>query len=191
MKAKQYYKVEIMVHPAVFRYLDNKYTKVMDAYDFRSDPLYFAVSGMLMRNNVKMPSRISKKIETYIPIAILITGFDFYHYGYLVPLVQQYHFSQFMLSLIEEKAFYKIMLAHKIGGIPRDRAIKEFLAENFFEHHEMNYANLRKKYQRKYQHNEQEIEDFMRNTRIDSGVHKRHPTSTINDVLFVPKLYLL
>ena len=189
------FKISIKVHPAVTRYFDNIFLKdrVTGAYDIRQSDFYYCISGALQQSHFKAPSLVSKKYSNFILISLIITEFDFYHYGYMMSEYNQYRISKFILNTIIDKACYKIMLAHCICGIPRDTALKAFLDENFFEENELSYNNLRKIYQRKYLEKESEIREFLQLLLPENGINltqTQHIYNTKKNVRNVPFLKL-
>lgn len=189
MKKIKLYRISINVHPAVFRYIDNSYPNENGVYNITKSPFYFLVSSMLSRSGVNRPSKISKKYGSYVPISLFITEEDFYHYGWNITPLQQCRFSKAILQTIIDQACNKIALAHVMAGVPRDQAIREVLIENLFEDNEMNYACLRKIYQRKYIAKEKAIREYLENLTDASEQHSQIYQKRIGKV--VPAHYKL
>ena len=147
-KNNKIYSTTLKVHPAVLRYLDNTFEKVSDAYDLRGHLLYNFISVGLSRKTISLPSMIPLQYEKMREIKIVITSFDWHHYGWEIPPIHQMALSNHIYKQILFDACYRIMVSHVFGGVPRDSAIKEFLNEHLFEEDELNYPALRKHYQR-------------------------------------------
>jgi hypothetical protein len=138
----------IRVHPAVFRYLDTNFSKVGDAYNLRGHLLYNFISVGLSRSTIKVESLIPLQYEKMRKIEVAITSWDYEHYGWEIPPIHQVAISNHIYKQILFDACYRVMICHIFGGLPRDTAIKEYLWEYCFEECELNYAALRKHYQR-------------------------------------------
>jgi hypothetical protein len=153
--SKRVYSTIIKVHPAVFRYIDNTFSRVRDVnskaadvYDLRRHLLYNFVSVGLSRSSISVPSMIPLQYEKMKTVKVAITSWDYHHYGWDIPPIHQVALSNHIYKQILFDACYRIMICHVFGGLPRDKAIKDFLAEHCFEESELNYAALRKHYQR-------------------------------------------
>ena len=144
------YYVEIKLHPAVQKLIENTFNKVDDIYDFRRHLLYNFISIALCRSSVKLPSLLPVHYEKLKTIKVAITSWDFNNIGKEIPPKQQMLISNLMYKQILYDACYRIMICHIYGNLPRDTAIKNYLAENGFEEYELNYAALRKHYQRNW-----------------------------------------
>ena len=182
MKNRQYI-IEIRVHPLVSRWLKNNYPCEDSVFDLL-DSFDFAITGMLVQSNVIMPSRVGKNFETFTPIKLYISEFDFSHYGYQVSELQQCRFSRFLYSFILERACWEILYRHIYIGVPKEVAIRNWLAANVCSDSELTYDNLRKYYQRKFQNIEKKQKEataiFVKN------VQKRYKIDTKICVQIVP-----
>lgn len=151
------YKIQIKVHPVVYRFLVNHYPAIDGVYNLIKSPYYCIISSMLCRSCNKLPSLVYKSFEKYVPIETYITSFDFYHYGWQMSEMQQCLLSRSMLQLILQQACHEIAVAHVIAGVPRRKAICHYIDDNLYEDNEISYSYLRKYYQRKYMANEAEL----------------------------------
>jgi hypothetical protein len=138
----------IRVHPAVFRHIDNTFNKVGNAYDLRGHLLYNFISVGLSRSSVKVASMLPLQYEKMQQIKVVISSWDYNHYGWEIPPIHQVALSNHIYKQILFDACYRIMICHVFGSLPRDTAIKEYLWEHCFEESELNYPALRKHYQR-------------------------------------------
>jgi hypothetical protein len=153
--SKKVYSTIIKVHPAVFRYMDNTFSRVRDVnskaadvYDLRRSLLYGFISAGLSRRSINATSMLPLQYEKMKTVKIAITSWDYHHYGWDIPPIHQVALSNHIYKQILFDACYRIMICHVFAGLPRDAAIKEYLSEHLFEEHELNYAALRKHYQR-------------------------------------------
>jgi len=147
-KSSKIYSTVIRVHPAVFRFIDNGFQKVGDLYDLRGSLLYDFISVGLSRKKINVPSQVPLQYEKFRKIKVIITSWDYNHYGWDIPPVQQVAISNHIYRQILFDACYRVMVSHVFGGVPRDAAIKDYLAEHCFDEKELNYSALRKHYQR-------------------------------------------
>jgi hypothetical protein len=153
-KSRKVISTTIKVHPAVFRYLDVTFNKIGDTYDFRGHILYGFISAGLSRKGMNLPSMLPLQYKKMQAVKIAISSWDYQHYGWDIPIFQQVAFSNHLYRQILFNACYRIMICHVFGGLPRDKAIRNFLTEHCFEESELNYAALRKHYQRHWLENE-------------------------------------
>ena len=147
-RSNRIYTTTIKVHPAVFRHIDNSFEKVSGAYDLRGSLLYGFISAGLSRATINTPSMIPLLYEKMKELKVVISSYDYHHYGWMIPPVHQVAMSNHIYKQILYDACYRVMISHVFGGLPRDTAIKEFLSEHLFEEKELNYPALRKHYQR-------------------------------------------
>jgi len=190
--SKKVYSTTIKVHPAVFRHIDNTFNKVSDlnskiadVYDLRRHLLYNFVSVGLSRSSISVPSMLPMQYEKMRTIKVAITSWDYHHYGWDIPPIHQVAMSNHIYKQILFDACYRIMISHVFGGLPRDTAIKEYLAEHCFNERELNYAALRKHYQRHWIEKEKlaksNVDDFNTNS-----THLLPTNNTKKNVGFVP-----
>lgn len=158
----KFYKIRIKVHPAVYRYIDNHFPVIKGVYNLTKSPYYCFLSSMLCRSCAKLPSLVYKRYDRYVPIETYITEFDFYHYGWTMSEMQQCLLSKTMLQLIMQEACHEIAVMHVVGGVPRNRAICNYIDENLYEDNEISYSYLTKYYQRKYKSKEVELKDNLK-----------------------------
>jgi len=185
-KNSNIYSTEIKVHPAVFRYIDNTFNKKGNVYDLRGHLFYNFVSVGLSRRSINVPSMLPLQYEKMKAIKVALTSWDYHHYGFDIPPVHQVALSNHIYKQILFDACYRIMISHVFGGLPRDTAIKEYLAEYCFEECELNYAALRKHYQRHWINTEKlaksNVDDF--NTNATHLLPKRITKKNVGIVPF-------
>lgn len=150
MQKTKLFRIQIRVHPMVYRWIENNFEELDGGYDLTKSPLYFAVTGMLQQSNVKCPSMVSKKLDIFKSVNIYISEYDFYHYGFQVSELQMCRFSKFVQMYIIDQACHRVMMAKVFGGIQRSTAIRSVLDENLMDDSELSYECLRKTYFRKY-----------------------------------------
>ena len=159
MAQKNIYKTKIRVHPAVLRYFENNFSKKQGVYDLRKHFYYNLISSGLTRKTVKVPSMLSKRYEGLKEVEVLITSWDYHHYGDVIPPVYQVDLSQHIYKQVLYDACTYILFAHVYGFMARDTAIKQYLLENLFYEEELNYPALRKHYQRHWLATEKALKD--------------------------------
>ena len=147
--------IAIKVHPAVFRYLDSNFPKTGGAYDIRKHFLHdFLRVGLTRQPDTEKPS---KAFHGFHEINVVFTQRDCRQNGFSISESHQAAFSRLAYKFIQQTACQEVLYAHVAGGIPRDTAIKEYLLENLYEEHELNYAALRKYYQRNWMETEKHV----------------------------------
>ena len=159
MTQKNIYKVKIRVHPAVVRHFENTFTKKQGVYDLRKHFYYNLISSGLTRKTVNAPSLLSKRYEELKEVEVLITAWDYHHYGDIISPFYQVSLSQHIYKQILYDACTYILFAHIYGLMPRDTAIKQYLCENLFYENELNYPALRKHYQRHWLETEKVLKE--------------------------------
>lgn len=176
----------IKVHPAVLRYIDNTFSKKSGAYDLRGHLLYSFISAGLSRRSINVASMVPLQYKKMLPVKVAITSWDYHHYGWEIPPIHQVALSNHIYRQILWDACYRILIAHVFGGLPRDTAIKEFLAEHCYEERELNYAALRKHYQRHWIESEKiaksNVADF--NTFSTCSLPERNTKKNVGRVPF-------
>jgi hypothetical protein len=126
-----------------------------------------------------------KQYEKMRKIKVVITSWDYHHLGFDIPPIQQVAISNHIYKQILFDACYRIMISHVFGRVMRDTAIKEFLREHCFEECELNYAALRKHYQRHWLESEKLAkENVADNNRVTT--HKQPTFNTKKNVRIVP-----
>ena len=157
MLHKRSYTIEFKVLPLVYRYISEHYVCKNNAFDVFGSPLYYLISSGLSRSNIATPSRISAKYQSYVPIRIYITEWDFYHYGWEMTAVQQVRLSNIIKSQIIETICEKTMVLHCYTHIPREAIIRELMSQNFIEEEELSLASVKKHYQRHFLKKEEKL----------------------------------
>jgi len=163
------YKINIKVHPAVRRYIDNNFPLKSGAYDVTKSIYYYLVSSVLYQSNVKVPSKVCVKFNEYVPISILVTEYDFYHYGFTCSDLQMCRLSRNILHLIIDDACRRVAMAKVMFGIPVTKGIDHFLIDNFFEEDELKAELIRTIYKRKYKKYETDMKEYLDNMITDYG----------------------
>lgn len=175
--------VTLRVHPAVARHLENNFPKSGHAFDLRNHYLYTFLSACLQRTNIKVPSHGSRNRHLMREVSLVVTGWDYAHYGGEIPEKFQLAFSQLVYRKLLHEACYAVMVAHLVGGIPRDTAIKEFLFGNLYEEDELAYPALRKHYQRHWIEQERKFaSDFEAITATSRRPHDSGTNKIVRDV---------
>lgn len=172
MKQKLY-RVQLKVHPMVWRYIDNNFRKENGAYDVTQSMYYPLVLSSICRSNVRVPSRVSVFYDEYRDIMLLITEYDFYHYGYDISPLQQVRYSRILRNIILDLMCRRIVMMRAVFDIPLTRAIGLVLDANLMEPEELKPATLRKIYQRRYMALERETEEFFRECVTDFGFNDK------------------
>ncbi len=163
------YRVSLKVDPMVFRYIDSNFTQLDGAYNTIGSICHNFVTAMLSHSEVKLPSRVSRKYENFVPITLLITEFDFYHYGYICNELQQVKFSMAVRSLVIDDLCRKAALAKVLYDMPITRFIFHYLMDLGFEDGEVNEESIRSIYNRKYKEYEKRIQEFYSDLVTDYG----------------------
>lgn len=172
MKQKLY-RVSLKVHPMVWRYIDNNFQMDNGAYDVTQSMYYPLVLSSICRSNMRLPSRVSDSYEGYRDIMLLITEYDFYHYGYDISPLQQVRYSRILRNIILDLMCRRIVMMRAAFNIPLTRAVGLVVDANLMEPDELKPATLRKIYQRRYMALERETEDFFRDCVTDFGFNDK------------------
>ena len=147
--------ITIRVHPAVWRWFENTFPKSGSAYDLRGHFLHdFLRAGLARAAGSDKPS---EAFRLFPEVTVAVSRRDFRTLGGAIPEHLQAAFSLIAYKFIRQTACQEILYAHVAGGIPRDTAIKEYLLANLYEDDEMNYAALRKYYQRNWMEAERRV----------------------------------
>ena len=144
--------VTIRVHPAVRRWMENTFPKAGGAYDLRGHFLHdFLRAGL-----TKEPQ--GRREPSPLPeVKVAVSRRDGQRLGTELPAAFQEDFSRLAYRYIRQTACLMVLFAHTVAKVPRDTAIKEYLLDNLFEDDELNYAALRKYYQRNWMEAERRV----------------------------------
>ncbi len=162
--------VTIRVHPAVRRWMENTFPKAGGAYDLRGHFLHdFLRAGLTKEVKARA---VPETFRSLPEIKVAVSRRDCRILGGAIPEPLQAEFSQLAYKYIQQTACHQILFAHIAGGVPRDTAIKEYLLSYLYEDDELNYAALRKYYQRNWMETERRVlEDFGTETDRRQAVH--------------------
>ena len=130
------------------------------AFDVSRTRFYPLVTSMLVHSAVSTPSHVRGSTALFVPVNILVTEFDFYHYGYTPSMMQQVKFSRLVKQMIIDDCCRRIAMAHAAYGCAVQQAIDQVILSNNFTRDELNPETLRKIYQRKYKDLEDEYREF-------------------------------
>lgn len=161
MKRKNLFRITVRVEPAVRRFLLNLYPEKEGALDLTGSRHYHLVSNMLARNGVRMPSKVPARYNSFVPVTLWITSWDFYHLGWMTPPFQQYCFSRILMAELMETACYHVAMVSITTGVSRRSAMRAVLDEGLYEESELSEERLRKHYLRKYTGKEEELRRFV------------------------------
>ena len=144
--------VTIRVHPAVRRWFENTFPKVGGAYDLRGHFLHdFLRAGLTKEpQGGREPSPLPE-------VRVAVSRRDGQRLGTELPAAFQDDFSRLAYRYIRQTACLMVLFAHTAAKVPRDTAIKEYLLDNLYEDEELNYAALRKYYQRNWMETERMV----------------------------------
>ena len=155
MRKRETESVALHVHPAVRRWMEGTFPKLGGAYDLRGHFLH----DYLRAGLTKQPQGETLEPPQLPEIRIAVSRRDGQRLGTEVPAAFQAEFSRLAYKYIQQTACMMVLFAHTAGGVPRDTAIKEYLLDNLFEDNELNYAALRKYYQRNWMETERRIKE--------------------------------
>ena len=170
MRKRETETVAIHVHPAVRRWMDGTFPKLCGAYDLRGHFLHNYLRAGLGRAVNARP--VPEAFHSLPEIKVAVSRRDFRILGDCIPESFQAEFSRLAYKYIQQTACHQILFAHIAGGVPRDTAIKEYLLSYLYEDDELNYAALRKYYQRNWMETERRVlEDYGLETDRKQAVH--------------------
>ena len=139
----------------MFRYIKNTFPMTCGAYDLRKHFLHdFLRVGLTRQPSMERQSEV---FHGFPEVKVVFSHRDCRQNGYILSENHQSAFSRLAYKFIQQTACHEVLYAHVVGGIPRDTAIKEYLLENLYEEDELNYAALRKYYQRNWMETERQV----------------------------------
>ena len=155
MKKRETDTVTIRVHPAVRRWMENTFPKTGGAYDLRGHFLHdFLRAGLTKEVKART---VPETFRSLPEVKIAVSHRDCRILGGAIPEPLQAEFSRLAYRYIRQTACLMVLFAHTAAKVPRDTAIKEYLLDNLFEDDELNYAALRKYYQRNWMETERMV----------------------------------
>jgi hypothetical protein len=160
---KNNYRVKIKVHPAVKKWMDEKFVHDGSAYDLDSNTEYKELHQLvclaLQRSELNYPSRILKRFKDYIPVYVAINSFEFYNYGFMVGDYYQCLISEFLFSLMKQEFCNHIMNQYFYLKIPKEQTIKTIIDTYDFTEEELKHSCLQKYYYRNFNKKEHNLKD--------------------------------
>lgn len=160
MRKRVLYRIEVRVDPAVRRFLLNRFPTTDGAIDLTGSRYYWMVSQMLSRQKVTITSQLPDKFDSYVSVWLSVTQWDFYHYGWIVPDIQQYNFSKLLVAEILNNLCFQVATLTAATGTSRLNAIKAVLdAEQYDDI--IKESRLLKHYQRKFKPEEDRVRQIV------------------------------
>ena len=194
---KNFVTVQFSFEPAVVRYLENNFCKNSGVIDLRKTHIYPFLVLCLQRTHVKSKSSVPSSFNSYQEVNIAVKEWDYSHFGNKISPFAMIQLNNAIYKQIIRDACYRIMIAHVFSGIPRDTCIKDYLFECYYTEEELNYAALRKYYQRNWMSKEKELREnlsFHLNSENEKQrtihVQPAYNSSTYKNVTFVPMGFL-
>lgn len=158
------------VDPLVKRWMDIRFKTDHGRYWFGDSCWYGLVSAMLCQSaRVGKPTVVPAKYESFMPVSICITEFDFYHYGWEVSISQELRFSRLVRNLVTDECLRNAAMLRARYNIPLSQAINTYIVKNGFTDEDLNTETLRKTYQRKYKSVEEDYRALDRAAVTDFG----------------------
>lgn len=172
------YSVNMKVEPLVKRWMDIRFKTDHGRYRFGDSCWYGLVSAMLCQSaRVGKPTVVPAKYESFMPVSICISEFDFYHYGWEVSISQELRFSRLVRNLVTDECLRNAAMLRARYNIPLSQAINTYIVDNRFTDDDLNTESLRKTYQRKYRRIEEQYRNMDRLAVTDFGVTDSTPAT--------------
>jgi len=194
---KNFVSIKFSFEPSVVRYLENNIKKISGVFDLRKNHIYPFLVLCLQRHNNQSKLTVPSSFNSYKEVNIAVKEWDYSHFGDKISPMAMIQLNNVIYKQIIRDACYRIMVAHVFSGIPRDTCIKDYLFECSYTEEEINYAALRKYYQRKWMNKEKELKEnlaFIKNNETykcsTNSVQSAYKSSTYKNVNFVPMGFL-
>lgn len=165
------YRIYLKVDPMVRRFIENNFKEQHGAYDSTGTVYHSLVVAMLSHSDMKAKSLVSRKYDGFVPVTLLISEFDFYHYGYVCSELQQVWFSRSVRKMIIDDICRKAALAKVLLGQPVTKTIEHYIIDMCFDDTDVNAETIRKFYNRKYKDYESRLLEFYRDLVSDFGAN--------------------
>jgi hypothetical protein len=115
---------------------------------------------MLRKTNKIACSKVQQKLKNYIDIELVVTEYDFYHYGFYIADSEIVKFSKYLQKQVLNNACKTVFMQYIVLNekaaqkIPKLKLMQNYIAVNNLYPH-LNIDCLRKHYQRHFKNQEQ------------------------------------
>ncbi len=167
------------VDPLVKRWMDRNFKTDHGCYRFGDSCYYGLVSALLYQSHVKGPKRLPDKYANFVPVRIGISEYDFYHYGWEVSPMQEIRFSRLVRDIVIDECLRSVALLRASFSVLLSQAINAYTIYYNIADEDIHYETLRKIYQRKYRHIEEEYRAFNQAAVTDFGTRDEQPPKRI------------
>jgi hypothetical protein len=142
--------ITLKVKPAVFRWIDNNFTKQKGKYDVRNSWVHDMVVAGLARVHTNSVGEVSRNFENWKTIELIISGRYATRFGTNLTAENQHRINCALYKMLINEICTGVMHAHVLTGYPKNTMIKNYLSNYFYDENELSLACVSKIYQRKY-----------------------------------------
>lgn len=157
--------VDIKLHPLAWRVLKENYSYDGKAVDLGKGWMYNLITQGLQRQYNVAPWEFKRQRIDTVDGKVYISNYDAERFGCYISLTRAANISSIIYKRERERLCSLTMMAHVIGGIKRDVAMRHFLWKEGYNDNEMSFEALKKYYQRHFRNKEDSMYLDMRELR--------------------------
>jgi len=145
------YNVDMKVDPLVVKWMDARFEKRRGIYRMGASPWYGLVSMALCQSARSERMRVPPdKYNSFVPVKVSITEYDFYHYGWEVSPTQEIRLSRMIRSLVEDELLRNAAIIRARYNLPLSQAIGSMMVFYNLSEEDVRFETMRKTYRRHY-----------------------------------------
>lgn len=148
--------VDIALHPLAWKVLREQYSYDGTAVDVGHGWLYSVIVQGLERKHIITAGELRRRPKGLVDGKVYIYYDDFIRYGRFIRLTKQANISRVIYRKERERLCYQIAVFHVATGIERNKVMRHFLDKHGIEEDELSFEALKKYYQRKFRHKEED-----------------------------------
>ena len=142
--------IHVKVHPAVKKYLESHNTVTKDGIILKDKLTKEEILCYVSIKGKKIPSKISKKLESFPQTTILVNDWNFFQFGYEIEPYWQYRLSKRLYMRMMEEIATRIEI-YTAKSMTKMQAVEDYYNENNITYEELNPSTVIKHYQRHFQ----------------------------------------
>lgn len=166
------YNVDMKVDPLVVKWMDAHFDKRRGIYRASTSPWYVLVSMALCQSSRSERMRTPPdKYNSFVPVKVSITEYDFYHYGWEVSPTQEIRMSRMVRGMVEDELLRNAAMMRARYNLPLSQTIGSMMVFYNLTEEDVHFETLRKTYRRKYAKREEKYRELDSAAVTDFGAY--------------------
>ncbi len=163
------YTVDLRVDPLVASWLEHRFPRNRGVYILGKSPWMMAVSAMLQQSHVGRSQTVPDRYDSFVPVKVSVSEYDFYHYGWEVSPMQEVRFSRLVRNFVTDECLRSAAMLRARYNVTLTAAINTYLLYYGIDEEHIRFETLRKIYRRHYRKVEDEYRALDRAAVTDFG----------------------